>query len=92
VTSVGLAACQALLDVFKEEDLPSNSYYGDGTPIENSVLDEIRGVFNECSAKFPWQAGDVLMVENMLLAHGRNPFSGPRKVVVAMAGPYSEQP
>lgn len=90
-TSVGPAASEALLDLFKEEDLPSNSYYGDGTPIEASVLDEIREAFRQSSVSFPWQSGDVLMLENMLIAHGRTPFSGPRKVIVAMACPFSDE-
>ncbi len=35
--------------------------------------------------QLPWSAGDVLMLDNMLTAHGRSPFRGPRKVIVAMA-------
>ena len=89
VSSVGPAASEALLEVFKEEDLPSNSYYGDGSRIETSVLDEIGEAFRQSSVSFPWQAGDVLMLENMLVSHGRMPFSGPRKVIVAMADPFS---
>jgi alpha-ketoglutarate-dependent taurine dioxygenase len=33
----------------------------------------------------PWQAGDILVVDNMLACHGRMPFSGPRKILLAMA-------
>jgi hypothetical protein len=29
------------------------------------------------------------MIDNMLVAHGRNPFSGPRKIVVGMAQPFN---
>jgi alpha-ketoglutarate-dependent taurine dioxygenase len=39
---------------------------------------------------FPWRTGDVLMLDNMLTAHARDPFEGPRKVVVAMAQSYRE--
>jgi hypothetical protein len=38
---------------------------------------------------FPWQKGDILLLDNMLVAHGRAPYAGPRKVVVAMAEPVS---
>jgi alpha-ketoglutarate-dependent taurine dioxygenase len=79
----------ALLDNMAEEDLPRDTFYGDGTPIELSVLEEIRGVYAEESVTFPWQKGDVLMVDNMLVAHGRRPFSGPRKILVAMAEPVA---
>jgi alpha-ketoglutarate-dependent taurine dioxygenase len=80
----------ALLAVVKEGDLPRNAYYGDGTPIESAVLDEIRAVYTSLTIEFPWQAGDVLMVDNMLVAHGRTPYKGERKILVAMAEPYSQ--
>ena len=34
--------------------------------------------------QFQWREGDVLMVDNMLVAHARNPYQGARKIVVAM--------
>lgn len=80
---------EALLAEFQEEDLPHNTYYGDGSPIESAVLDEIRAVYQQETVIFPWQAGDVLMLDNMLTAHGRKPFLGQRKVVVGMAEQFS---
>jgi alpha-ketoglutarate-dependent taurine dioxygenase len=38
---------------------------------------------------FPWQSGDVILLDNMLMAHGRTPFAGSRKVVAGMAQPMS---
>ena len=69
--------------------MPRNAYYGDGSEIEKSVLDEIRELYQQEAVIFPWQEGDVLMLDNMLTAHGRMPFSGLRKVVVGMAEPFS---
>lgn len=80
---------ETLLEIVDEEDIPRNVYYGDGSPIEDSLLDEVRGVLDQCKITFPWQAGDILMLDNMLTAHAREPFSGERKVVVAMAEPFS---
>jgi alpha-ketoglutarate-dependent taurine dioxygenase len=79
---------EALLAAVNEEDLPRNVCYGDGTPIEASALDEIRAVYDELAVRFPWKTGDILMADNMLVAHGRTPFKGPRRVLVAMAEPY----
>ncbi|MDG5498197.1 TauD/TfdA family dioxygenase [Marinobacter sp. BGYM27] len=76
---------EILLETVGEENLPRNVYYGDGSPIEVSALDEVRGVLDDCRIVFPWQTGDVLMLDNMLAAHSRQPFEGARKVVVAMA-------
>lgn len=80
---------ESLLSEFKEEDLPHNTYYGDGSQIEPSVLDEIRSAYHQEMKTFPWQQGDILMLDNMSVAHGRSPFSGQRKVVVGMAEPHS---
>ncbi len=74
-----------LLAIFKEEELPRNTYYGDGSPIEDTVLDEIRTIYNEESISFIWEKGDLLLLDNLLLAHGRTSFIGHRKVVVAMS-------
>lgn len=79
----------ALLTEFKDEDLPNNTYYGDSSPIELSVLDELREAYRQEKVIFPWQEGDVLMLDNMSIAHGREPFLGPRKVLVGMAEPFS---
>jgi alpha-ketoglutarate-dependent taurine dioxygenase len=79
---------EALLEAVDADQLPRNVYYGDGSAIEDSVLDEIRAVYAELQVVFPWQAGDVVMLDNMLVAHGRTPFTGARKVIVAMAEPH----
>lgn len=74
----------SLLSTLGEENLPRNVYYGDGSPIENSVMAKIKKVYQQAKVSFPWQQGDILMLDNMLIAHKRNPYKGPRKIVVAM--------
>jgi amino acid adenylation domain-containing protein len=74
----------SLLSMFGEENLPRNVYYGDGSPIEDSIIEEISAVYREAAIAFPWHEGDVMMLDNMLAAHGRNPYIGSRKIVVAM--------
>ncbi|MUG96210.1 TauD/TfdA family dioxygenase [Scytonema sp. UIC 10036] len=85
VSSVNPEVCQSLVSVFSEKDFPRNAYYGDGSEIETSVLDEIRDIYQQEAVTFPWQEGDVLMLDNMLAAHGRMPYTGTRKVLVGMA-------
>lgn len=88
VSGLDEAVRASLLDRFREEELPRNAYYGDGSPIEASALDEIRDAYERETIVFGWQAGDLLMIDNMLTAHGRAPFEGPRKVLVGMAESY----
>ena len=79
---------ETLEELLGIDNLPRNVYYADGRPIADSVFAEIREVLARQSVIFPWRAGDVLMLDNMLVAHGRTPFAGQRKVVVAMAQPH----
>jgi alpha-ketoglutarate-dependent taurine dioxygenase len=78
------AVREALLSTLSVEDLPRNVYYGDGSTIEDSVVAEISELYRSNCASFAWQRGDVLMLNNMLVAHARNPYVGERKIVVAM--------
>jgi alpha-ketoglutarate-dependent taurine dioxygenase len=75
---------ESLLSLFDEKQLPRNVYYGDGTPIEDDVIAEINQVYQQSQTSFPWRKGDILMLDNMLCAHGRSPYIGQRKIVVAM--------
>jgi amino acid adenylation domain-containing protein len=73
-------------------DLPFNTFYGDGSSIEPSVIEQIYDAYRQEQVAFDWQTGDILMLDNMLVAHGREPFTAPRKIAVAMAEPYLELP
>jgi alpha-ketoglutarate-dependent taurine dioxygenase len=74
---------------FKEEDLPSTTCYGDGSSIEAETLDELREAYSSETVMFSWQEGDLLLLDNMMVAHGRAPYKGPRTILVGMAQPYS---
>ncbi len=69
----------ALLSEFEQDELPRNAFYGDGTSIDDAVLGAIRDIYLREAVVFPWQKGDVLMVDNFLASHGREPFVGPRR-------------
>lgn len=75
----------SMFSMFSQEDLPRNVYYGDGTPIEDTVVAEISELYEKLAVRFRWQTGDVIMLDNMMIAHARDPFEGTRKILVAMA-------
>ncbi|HEX9733013.1 MAG TPA: TauD/TfdA family dioxygenase [Thermoanaerobaculia bacterium] len=78
---------EVLLSTFAEEDLPTQSYYGDGTSIPDEVVRAVDEAHRAETRIFQWAQGDVLLLDNFLAAHGRRTFKGPRKVLVGMGGP-----
>jgi len=78
---------EALIDAVGEEEVPRNVTFGDGSPIPDEDLAEVRRALEAEKIAFPWREGDVMMLDNMLVMHGREPYRGTRKVVVAMAEP-----
>jgi alpha-ketoglutarate-dependent taurine dioxygenase len=79
-----------LLALMPEENLPYNTYYGDGSAIEADTLAEVRAAYAAETVGFGWEPGDVLLVENMLTAHGREPFEGQRSILVSMSDPIGD--
>jgi alpha-ketoglutarate-dependent taurine dioxygenase len=80
---------QLFLKEFEEHELPYNTFYGDGSRIEDSVVEELRQAYQQETVSFPWETGDVLMLDNMLVAHGRESYSGERKILAAMGEAYT---
>ena len=70
--------------ISNNEEFRLNSHFGDGSPIAASMLEEIRQVLQKETIPHQWQASDVLILDNMLTAHGRMPFSGARRIALAM--------
>jgi alpha-ketoglutarate-dependent taurine dioxygenase len=88
-SSLGAATAKSLIEIFGADRLPRNSFYGDGSPLEQGDLDAVRSAFQREALQFPWQRGDVLLLDNMQVAHGRRPFRGPRKVLASLLESYS---
>jgi alpha-ketoglutarate-dependent taurine dioxygenase len=86
-SSLGKEIADTLLDSLGEENLPRNSYYGDGTPIEPEALEIIRAIYEQTKLKFAWRKDDLLLLDNVLFTHGRESYTGARKVLTGMACP-----
>lgn len=92
VRALDAATAQALMAAYGPMDLPLNTFYGNGEPIEPEVIDEIGRAYRSAEVRFPWERGDVLVLDNMLVAHGRDAYVGDREVFVVMAEPVSSGP
>jgi alpha-ketoglutarate-dependent taurine dioxygenase len=73
-----------LVDVYGADGLPFNTRFGNGDPIGEDVIELVNDVYDANTAREPWQAGDLMLVDNVRTAHSREPFAGPREVLVAM--------
>jgi alpha-ketoglutarate-dependent taurine dioxygenase len=74
-----------LVDVYGADGLPFNTRFGNGDPIGEDVVQLLNQVYGANTVREPWQAGDLMLVDNVRTAHSREPFEGPREVLVAMA-------
>lgn len=63
---------------------PNNVYWGDGSDIDPALIAAANDVVERNAVQFDWQEGDTLIVDNMLCAHGRRPYSGPRRILLKM--------
>lgn len=73
----------------KADEMPYNTFYGDGAPIEPEVAETLRQAYDAELRSFPWQVGDLIMIDNMLVAHGRSPYRGARRILTAMGDAYT---
>ncbi|PSO55420.1 MAG: hypothetical protein BRC35_12075 [Cyanobacteria bacterium QH_10_48_56] len=81
----------SLLSLFSPQDLPRHVFYGDGTPISDEEIQAVLATYEQEARRFQWQEGDIVILDNMITAHGRDPYLGDRKVVVAMGEMISKQ-
>lgn len=84
IAGVEPAPVREAMQSLPARSLPTNTLYGSGEHIGPHVVELIRQAYAAAAIRFTWQAGDLLLIDNVLTAHGRDPFEGERRVVVAM--------
>lgn len=82
---------QSLVSMLGEEAMPRNVYFGDGSPIPDAWVTSIIALYEQHAVRFQWQRGDVVMVDNMSMAHARDPFVGEREIRVVMGNMMSDE-
>ncbi|WEB43758.1 amino acid adenylation domain-containing protein [Streptomyces yunnanensis] len=81
------AVREYLVMQFGEQGLPFNTCFGDGSPIDRDTIATINEVYEAATLREPWQAGDVLLVDNIRMAHSREPYEGQREVGMVLGAP-----
>lgn len=76
-----------MLETFGPHGLPFNTGYGDGQHVDRDEFDAILAAYNRTTVRVAWQPGELLLVDNLLTAHGREPYTGQRELLVALAEP-----
>ena len=76
-----------LVDLYGEDGLPFTTRFGNGDPIGEDIVQMLNETYDAHTSREPWQAGDLLLVDNVRTAHSRDPYTGPRDVVAALADP-----
>ncbi|GAA3169399.1 MULTISPECIES: TauD/TfdA family dioxygenase [Streptomyces] len=74
-----------LVDSYGPDGLPFNTRYGNGDPLEPETVELLNDVYQALTRRTPWRSGDLLLVDNVRTAHGREPFHGRREILVALA-------
>lgn len=84
VSGIEPESIRRALKSLPENAYPTNTCYGSGEPIEPEVIDLLRQAYAAEAIRFTWQYGDLLLIDNILMAHARDPFEGSRRIVTAM--------
>ncbi|WP_327028802.1 TauD/TfdA family dioxygenase [Micromonospora sp. NBC_01740] len=76
---------RVMTQVMGPDELPQSVTFADGSPIPDEYVTQIRDRGLEAAVDVDWRVGDLLLIDNVLTAHGRRPYTGDRRVLVAMS-------
>ena len=65
---------------------PYLTTYADGGEIDPADVEDLQLTIEAISQSLRWEQGDIMLVDNVLTAHGRSPYDGARDVQVVLLG------
>jgi Taurine catabolism dioxygenase TauD, TfdA family len=60
--------------------------FADGSPIPSTVINQIQQVMNNLTELIPWEAGDLVMIDNSRFLHGRRSFTDTKRRIYSLLG------
>ena len=69
-----------LIDLYGDDGLPFTTRFGNGDPVTEDIVQLLNETYEANAARVSWQAGDLLLVDNIRTAHSREPYEGPREI------------
>lgn len=75
---------EPIQEMFASQVIKSGVYLGDGTALSEDELDAFNAVVDKHEVSWTWQPGDIMLLDNLLTAHGRNPYEGTRDIQVGL--------
>lgn len=74
-----------LMELLSEDEAPQAAQFADGSPIPAEWIVHIQQTGLEHAVDVDWREGDLMVIDNVLVGHGRRPYAGQRRVLVAMS-------
>jgi thioester reductase-like protein/alpha-ketoglutarate-dependent taurine dioxygenase len=65
--------------------LAKDCTFDNGDVISDKLVLEISALTANRAQAFVWEEGDLLLLDNLMTAHGRRPFTGPRQILVTLS-------
>lgn len=82
--NLGAALASEFQSIYSGKPKPYAACYGGGDEVDATDIDALFPIYDALTIAFPWQDGDVMILDNLFTAHGRNPFTGSRNVQVVL--------
>ena len=83
-SNIDIKSKKILKKFFGRNFFSRDAKFGDGSEIPLVFLKKIRKTLEKNSYNVSWKEGDILLINNLLISHGRRKFLGKRKLFVAM--------
>ncbi|MCA2219513.1 TauD/TfdA family dioxygenase [Jidongwangia harbinensis] len=83
--SLGDETAAELARLLPEDELPQSVRFANGDPIPAEYVLQVRDRGIEAAQDCDWREGDLMLIDNVLVGHGRRSFTGARRILVAMS-------